>query len=200
MHLQRRTRNKDGRKYEYWELVESYRTQRGPRRRSVAYLGVAGPGKRLALKLAAEDQAGNTQRSLFDEVEPEWVEVDTKRARVERTGGFGGAWLGLEVKQCPSADDEETFILCRSAKRREKENAMHERFERRIEDGLTKMEQMCTKKRYKPTMIAQRLGSPESSSGRAAGLFNVDVKTDERGAAKLVWSKVDALAPIYRGA
>jgi len=427
MHLQRRTRNKDGKRYEYWELVESYRTQRGPRRRSVAYLGVVGPGERLGVKLAAQGQAGNTEGSIFDETEPEWVEVDTKRVRVERTRGFGGAWMGLElmkmlglpeflrdimplgledipwwamslilvlcrlcdasselriaehlyersalpdllgvpiekvnddrlyrsldklllhkselesylagrlgelfglqydlllydvtstyfegecksndqarrgysrdhrgdckqvtialvvsrcgmplgyevfegsrhdsttveyiveiiesrygradriwvmdrgmtseeniaylreggrryilgtpkselkkfdrqlvdgnwtdihegleVKLCPCADGEETFILCRSAKRREKENAMHERFERRIEEGLAKMEQTCTKKRYRPTMIAQRVGRLLEKNSRAAGLFNVDVQTDERGAAKLVWSKVDA--------
>jgi hypothetical protein len=97
MHLQKRARNKDGKKYEYWELVESYRTARGPRRRSIAYLGVVGPGERLGVKLAAEDQTGNAQGSLFDDAEPEWVEVDTKRVRVERTRQFGGAWLGLEL-------------------------------------------------------------------------------------------------------
>lgn len=78
MHLQKRTRNKDGRKYEYWELVESYRTARGPRRRSVAYLGVVGTGERPGLKLAAEDQTGNAQASLFDDTQPEWVEIDSK--------------------------------------------------------------------------------------------------------------------------
>ena len=33
---------------------------------------------------------------------------------------------GLEVKLCPR--DDELFVLCRSADRREKEKAMHERF------------------------------------------------------------------------
>jgi transposase len=99
---------------------------------------------------------------------------------------------GLEVKLCPSADGDETFILCRSAKRREKENAMHERFERRIEEGLAGMEQTCKGKRYKPTMIAQRVGRLLERNSRAAGLFKVDVQTDERGAAQLVWSKVEA--------
>lgn len=38
------------------------------------------------------------QSRLFDEVgEPQWVEVDTKRARAERVRDFGGYWLGLEV-------------------------------------------------------------------------------------------------------
>ncbi len=30
-------RNKDGKRHAYWALVESYRTQRGPRQRVVAY-------------------------------------------------------------------------------------------------------------------------------------------------------------------
>ncbi len=142
--MQKRTRNKDGRKYYYWELVESYRTARGPRRRSVAYLGAVGPGERLGVKL------------------------------------------------CPSADGEETFILCRSARRGEKERAMRERFERRIEEGLAKMEESCKKKRYKPTLIAQRIGRLLEKNSRAAGLFKADVQTDGDGAARLAWSKVDA--------
>jgi len=291
MHLQKRTRNKDGKNYEYWELVESYRTARGPRRRSVAYLGVVGPGERLGVKLAAEEKTCNAQGSLFDNAEPEWVEVDTKRVRVERTRQFGGAWLGLELTKMlelpeflqdvmsrgledipwwamslilvlcrlcdPSSelrisehiyersalpdilgvpvekvnddrlyrsldrllihkpelerylanrlgelfgleydlllyDVTSTYFEGECAKRQEKEKAMHERFERRIEEGLAKMEQTCKKKRYKPTLIAQRIGRLLEKNSRAAGLFKVDVQTDHDGAAKLVWSKVDA--------
>ena len=41
---------------------------------------------------------------------------------------------GLEVKLCSSPEgDEEVYILCRSRDRREKEEAMHRRFEQRIE-------------------------------------------------------------------
>jgi len=36
-------------------------------------------------------------KSLFKEVEPEWVQVDLKRIRVERCSDFGGPWLGLEL-------------------------------------------------------------------------------------------------------
>ena len=56
---------------------------------------------------------------------------------------------GLEVKLCPSPEGDETFILCRSADRREKEKAMHERFARRIEEGLRKIEASCAKRKYK---------------------------------------------------
>ena len=38
---------------------------------------------------------------------------------------------GLEVQLCPASNGTEVFILCRSAQRREKERAMHDRFEKR---------------------------------------------------------------------
>jgi len=37
---------------------------------------------------------------------------------------------GLDVKLCPAPGGGEVFILCRSAQRRMKEQAMHDRFER----------------------------------------------------------------------
>src|ERR1700694_941357 len=46
---------------------------------------------------------------------------------------------GLEVKLCPAPGGEEVFILCRSAQRQLKEHAMHDRFERRIEQKLEAM-------------------------------------------------------------
>jgi len=427
MYIRKRSVKKNGKSYDYWELVESQRTERGPRQRSIAYLGVMEPGARAGMKLAADGEHGVHQKQLFDDVEPEWVEVDTRRVRVERARSFGGVWLGmelvkmlglpefmrevmprgledvpwwamslvlvlsrlcdasselriaehiyersalseilgvpkdrvnddrlyrsldkllehkealevhlkdrvgelfgldydlvlydvtstyfeglaegneqakrgysrdhrpdckqvcialvvsrcgmplgyevfdgnrhdsttvedivemierrygkadriwamdrgmasaetieflkdegrryilgtpkselkkferqlleenwtsiregLEVKLCPSPDGEETFILCRSGARREKEKAMHDRFESRIEERLAKIEQTCRKQRYKPTMIAQRVGRLLERNSRAAGGFKVDVETDERGAARLAWSQTDA--------
>ena len=37
----------------YWELVESYRTERGPRQRIVSYLGNVGEARRLGVQQAA---------------------------------------------------------------------------------------------------------------------------------------------------
>lgn len=98
---------------------------------------------------------------------------------------------GLEVKLCPCPDGTETFILCRSAQRREKEKAMHERFEKRIEEGLAKIVASCTKKHQKPILIARRVGRLLGANTRAAALLSVDVK-DVDGHAEVVWSKVDA--------
>src|SRR2546427_5393931 len=46
---------------------------------------------------------------------------------------------GIEVKLCAGAAGTETFLLCRSAERREKERAMHERFATRIDAGLARL-------------------------------------------------------------
>ena len=84
---------------------------------------------------------------------------------------------GLEVKICQSPDDEgETYILCRSQDRREKEKAMHERFEQRIDTALEKLKAGCEKRRYKKETIDRRVGSIMAKNSRAAGLFEVEVK------------------------
>jgi transposase len=96
MYLRRCYRRKDGKRHAYWALVESYRSNRGPRQRVVAWLGVMGERGRLGVKRCAEKQPGY-QTGLFTSTEPEWVEVDVKRVRVERSRKFGGPWLGREL-------------------------------------------------------------------------------------------------------
>lgn len=99
---------------------------------------------------------------------------------------------GLEVKRCPGPDGDETFILCRSEDRRKKEQAMHDRFEKRIEDGLKKIEATCSKRKCDAITIAKRVGRLLGLNSRAAGLFETDVIKGADGQAKLVWHKVEA--------
>jgi transposase len=420
-------RTKNGKRHAYWALMESYRTQRGPRQRVVAYLGQLDESQREGVKQAAEGKQGSHQKRLFDEVRPQWVEVDVKRVRVENRRDFGGPWLGmelveqlglkefldrtipsgreeipwslmalvlilcrlcdpsselhiaehfyaqsalsdllgvapekineqrlyramdallphkeslevflknrlgelfgleydlllydvtstyfegqaelnplakrgysrdhrpdckqvciglvvskcgmplgyevfagnrvdvttlqeivatmerrygradriwvgdrgmvsadniaflkqsgrryivgtpkamlkqfqrellaedwrtirdgLEVKLCPSPDGDETFVLCRSRDRREKEKAMHGRFEQRIEEGLQRIEASCQKQRLEPVVVAQRLGRLLGQNSRAAGLFHTEIQTAADGRATLHWKKIDA--------
>jgi len=97
MYLRRCYRQKDGKRHGYWALVESYRTSRGPRQRVVAYLGEMDAAGRLGLHQQAAGPAALAQRRLFEDVEPQWVEVDLKRIAVERKRAFGGPWLGLQL-------------------------------------------------------------------------------------------------------
>ena len=105
MYLRRCYRNKDGKRHAYWALVESYRTVRGPRQRVVAWLGELDDRGRIAVRHEGESGAVGYQRCLFEDEEPEWIEVDLKRIVVERTRKFGGPWLGLELLRRLGLDD-----------------------------------------------------------------------------------------------
>jgi hypothetical protein len=111
---------------------------------------------------------------------------------------------GLEVKTCPCPDGgAETYILCRSCDRRQKEQAMHARFENRIEEGLTKIAASCAKRRHEIGPIERRVGRLLGQNTRAAGLFDVQIHAAESGAAQITWKKVEkwrAWAQLSEGA
>lgn len=98
MYIRKCHSTKRKKEHNYWQLVESYRTARGPRQRVVAYLGDISQSEGESIKQAAEGKTGTWQSRLFDaEGEPQWAEVDTKRVRVGRVRDFGGYWLGLQI-------------------------------------------------------------------------------------------------------
>ena len=100
---------------------------------------------------------------------------------------------GVEVKLCPSPDgDEETFILCRSRDRLEKEKAIFARFESRMEEGLKEIAASCEKKKQSTVKIAERVGRLKGANSRAARLFDVKVESRDDGGAKLTWTKDDS--------
>ena len=100
-------RTKDGRRHAYWALVESYRTERGPRQRVVAYLGRLDEEGRLGVQQAASDKSKNRQACLpfaretssedLGEVEPRWVTANASAVRVEHCVQFGGPWLAQQL-------------------------------------------------------------------------------------------------------
>jgi transposase len=98
---------------------------------------------------------------------------------------------GLEVKLCSSPEDVETFILCRSKERAQKEKAIHDRFEKRIDKGLEKIAESCRKRRQKAGVIERRVGRILGANSRAAGLFKVEVKGRKAGGVELTWEKVE---------
>ena len=122
-----------------------------------------------------------TPRSQLKAFERDLLTGDWKRIRD-----------GLEVQLCASPDRRgETFILCRSADRRKKEQAIHARFERRIEDGLRKIARACARQPLSALRVAHRVGRLMGQNTRAAALFDVQVRT-HRGRARMVWSKKEA--------
>jgi transposase len=101
---------------------------------------------------------------------------------------------GVEVKLVPSPDGEETFILARSADRRRKERAMHEKFSERMEAGLKKMQAAAASGRLKDEAAAgERLGRLKQQNWRAAQAFEVTIKKldEPRGKQRLqiIWQR-----------
>lgn len=111
MYIRQCFRTVEGERRAYWALVESVRTQRGPRQNVVAWLGALDQAGRLGVLKAAESNqddvvksdssASFTQQSLFEfedtPVEPRWVRVNTNAVRVENSRSFGGPWLALQL-------------------------------------------------------------------------------------------------------
>lgn len=84
---------------------------------------------------------------------------------------------GVEVKLVPGPEGDETFILARSADRREKEKAMHQRFIERLEESLRKMQASAESGRLKDEAVAnRRLGRLFCQYWRAAGAFEVKIE------------------------
>jgi hypothetical protein len=84
---------------------------------------------------------------------------------------------GVEVKLVPGPAGQETFILARSADRREKEKAMHQRFLERMEVQLQKLQAAAESGRLRdPSVAHQRLGRLKERYWRAAGAFEVRIQ------------------------
>ena len=133
------------------------------------------------LKGGGRRYIAGTPRTMLKSFEKELLKEDWQSVRA-----------GLEVKLCPSPKGEEVFILCRSRERREKEKAMHVRFEKRIEEGLEKIAKSCGKRKYKVATIGKRLGRLLQRNSRAGRLFDTDVVEGSDSRAKLVWNKQKA--------
>jgi transposase len=103
MYLRRHRRTAGGETYEYWTLVESVRTSRGPRQQTVTQLGKL-PGLneevRVGWEHIGEILDGRLHQRDFLRAEPEppeWARVDVSRVRVERLRSFGDVYLGLAL-------------------------------------------------------------------------------------------------------
>ena len=99
---------------------------------------------------------------------------------------------GVEAKLCTGPDGQETFLLCRSADRREKERAMHARFAKRIEARLESLGRRLerSRQRLKRGPIDRQIGRILGQNSRAAGRYQVRLEKDasQDSGLRLVWS------------
>ena len=99
---------------------------------------------------------------------------------------------GVEAKQCLGPDGHETFLLVRSVERREKERAMHDRFGRRIEEGLARIAQRVehARRALDVRALERQLGRLLERNPRAAARYAIEFVADASRTAgvRLEWS------------
>src|SRR5512142_1386726 len=108
MFLRRNRRTLNGECYEYWTLVKTVRTARGPRQEIVATLGKE-PGlerrsrhgwEQIPDLLEGRTPApvqGALGREMASLAQPQWAQVDLSGVHVERVREFGQVYLGLSL-------------------------------------------------------------------------------------------------------
>jgi len=87
---------------------------------------------------------------------------------------------GVEVKLARHPDTDETVILCRSDDRRSKEQAMHNKFSRRIEQALERLSARIarSKKPLDPAAVSRQIGRIFQQNQRAAARFAIALEPD----------------------
>lgn len=93
----------------------------------------------------------------------------------------------IEVKICRGPEGNETFLLCRSASRMEKEKAMHERFSKRIEEGLQSLSRRIKKSKTQLDRgdLERQIGRLLERNSRAGARYSISLAADDSVPAKL---------------
>jgi transposase len=101
-------------------------------------------------------------------------------AELARPDGWRTIHEGVEVKLTSQPETKETVILCRSADRRSKEQAMHDKFSRRIEEALDRLAARIarSKKRLDPATVNRQIGRVLQQNQRAAARFTIVLEPD----------------------
>jgi transposase len=98
----------------------------------------------------------------------------------------------IEVKICGGPDGSETFVLCRSLSRSEKEKAMHERFSKRIEEGLQSLGRRIEKSQaaLDRGVLERQIGRLLERNSRTSARYSISLTEDQATPArvKLKWS------------
>jgi transposase len=145
-------------------------------------------------------------RGMTSEANLEWLRdggrkylVGTPRAELKKwerelvdERGWDKVRDGLEVKICNGPDGDEVFLLCRSEDRKRKEEAMHERFDARIVEGLEKLKRRLQRAKQPAdrTQVDRQIGRLLERNRRAAAKYRISVTDDPERASgmRLAWT------------
>ena len=128
-----------------------------------------------------------TPRSQMKRFEEELLKDDWTRVRPE-----------VEVKKVAISQGEETFILCRTSGRKEKEKAIRHRFSTRMEDALQRLARTIETGRLKDrNKMERRLGRIQASHPQVNDLYEVAVRDTPEGV-RLLWA-IKEERKLWRG-
>jgi transposase len=117
-----------------------------------------------------------TPRSQMKQFETELVKDDWTRVRPE-----------VEVKQVAIPQGEETYILCRTAGRKEKEQAIRKRFSSSMEKALQSLENTIARGRLKDrNKMERRLGKIQARHPSVNDLYDISLRDSPEGV-RLFW-------------
>jgi len=117
-----------------------------------------------------------TPRSQLKQFERELLAADWKQAGDD-----------VEVKLVPTPSGAETYLLCRSAARKEKEKTIHSRLSASMGKALTGLEKRVRSGKLKHrNKIERRLGAIRARHSRLADLYQTEV-VEQQGRMKLDW-------------
>jgi len=128
-----------------------------------------------------------TPRSPMKQFEQELLNDDWTQVRPD-----------VEVKKVPIPHGEETYILCRTAGRQEKEKAIRKRFSARMEEALKRLVKTIETGRLKDrNKMERRLGRIQASHPQVSDLYELALR-DTRDGVRLQWS-VKAERQVWHG-
>jgi transposase len=139
--------------------------------------------------------------------------VGTPRAKLKQferellEDGWRQVRPAVEVKLVPTPQGEETYILCRSTARQEKEQAIRSRFSARMERALRALAQRVAAGKLKDRhKIERRLGGIQARYPQVADLYRIEVVEQQDGlrvewkrrAGRQIWQQVREGAYLLR--
>ena len=134
--------------------------------------GVVSEENLAAIRKRGGEYLVGTTRSKLKQFEAELLKDDFEKIRPD-----------VEVKQIQILGGEETYILCRTTGRKEKEKAIRSRFVGKIEKALTGLEKRIAEGKLKDRdKMWMRLGRIQASHPQVADLYEMAIKDSKEGA------------------
>ena len=138
--------------------------------------GIVSEENLAAIRKRGGQYLTGTPRSQMKQFEAELLKDDWAQVRPE-----------VEVKKVAIPQGEETYILCRTSGRKEKEQAIRNRFSNRMETALKGLEKAIVKGRLKDrNKMERRLGKIQARHPQVNDLYDVALKDTAEGV-RLFW-------------